>query len=354
MKVYVLPADIYACGHNRLIWPTNVLQATGVDVTIIPPGTDTGLMINVKENPDGSRTVVNVEVPPDADVIVLQRPAHPFQPHLVDTFRENGIAVVVDMDDDMSSIHPDNRSFQLYRPRSDSPLSWQHTLEACKRATLVTTSTAQLQKVYARHGRGMVLDNYVPEAYLQFPKQRAGTFGWAGTVVSHPNDPQVLRGAVQPLIDEGAVFQVVGDGRQVKQVMGLREEPSATGPLGLDMWARSIAENLDTGLVPLASTSFNSSKSRLKGIEYMSVGVPWVASPRTEYRRLHKESGTGFLAETPKEWYRHIKALMTDDRLYEEQSQASRHYMRDQTYQANAWRWEEAWNRAYDIQRGRA
>lgn len=352
MRVYVMPSDAFGCGHYRLIWPSNVLKNLGHDVVIMPPKRDSGFMVKVTENPDGSRTLTTATVPQDADVIVLQRPAHELQPQLINMLRSNGIAVVVDMDDDMSSIHPENIAFHTYRSNSGTPLSWRWAMESCKLATLVTTSTKTLQRVYAKHGRGMVLDNYVPEAYLDFPKAEAGTFGWAGTTKSHPNDLQITGNVVQRLMDEGYDFRVVGGKSSVKECLRLREAPTVTGSIPLIDWARYIGEHLDVGMVPLAPTAFNTSKSRLKGIEYMAVGVPWVGSPREEYRRLHRESGCGLLADTPKDWYSKLKQLLTDDVLRKEQVEAGREFMKEHTYQANAWRWAEAWTRAVEIQRG--
>ena len=352
MKVYILPADPYGCGHYRLIWPANVLQQMGHEIVIMPPNRDSGFMARMVERDDGTQALTGLRIPADADVIVLQRPSHPLQPDMIKMIRANGIAVVVDMDDDMSSIHPDNIAFHLYRPTSTSPFSWRHALESCKEATLVTTSTRLLQKVYAKHGRGQVLDNFVPAAYLDFPKSDAGTFGWAGTTKSHPNDLQITGTAVQKLINEGHPFQVVGGKSKVKECLRLNTAPAVTGSIPLVDYVRHIAEHLDVGMVPLAPTSFNTSKSRLKGIEYMSVGVPWVGSPREEYRRLHRESGCGLLADTPKDWYSKLKLLITDDVLRKEQAEAGREFMKGQTYQANAWRWWEAWTRALDIERG--
>lgn len=339
-------------GHYRLIWPANVLQKEGVDITIMPPKKDTGFMVRVRDNEDDSQTLVSTTVPEDADVIVIQRPGHQLQPQLITMLRSNGIAVVVDMDDDMSSIHPDNIAFHTYRPGSPSPLSWKWALESCKLATLVTTSTKSLQRVYAKHGRGAVLDNYVPQAYLEFPTTEAGTFGWAGTTKSHPNDLQITGNAVNRLIEDGFQFRTVGGKSKVMQCLRLKEPPDCTGSIELARWAKVIGESLDVGMAPLAPTAFNTSKSRLKGIEYMAVGVPWVGSPREEYRRLHRESGCGLLADSPKDWYSKLKQLLTDDVLRKEQVEAGREYMKQHTYQANAWRWAEAWTRALEIQRG--
>lgn len=354
MKVYVVPSDAFGCGHYRLIWPANVLQRQGWNIGIMPPKRDSGFMVKVEEQGDGAQRLTSVKVPEDADVIVLQRPAHQLQPQLIQMLRSSGIAVVVDMDDDMSSIHPDNIAFHTYRPQSPSPLSWKWAMESCKVATLVTTSTKSLQRVYAKHGRGMVLDNFVPEAYLEYSKPESGNFGWAGTTKSHPNDLQATGNAVSRLVAEGFSFKVVGGRSKVQECLRLKEPPTVTGSIPLVDWARYIGDHLDVGMAPLAPSAFNASKSRLKAIEYMAVGVPWVGSPREEYRRLHRESGCGLLADTPKDWYGQLKRLLTDEVLRKEQVEAGREYMKGQTYQANAWRWAEAWSRALETERGKA
>src|SRR5262245_36531503 len=345
LKVFVIPADAHACGHNRLIWPANVLQKMGHDVVIIPPRKGQGFVAKTALDRNGNEVLTSIQMPAEMDVLVLQRPAHPLQPQMIQTLRDNGVAVVVDMDDDMSTIHPDNLTFFLYRHKSRSPFSAKYALESCRAATLVTTSTRNLQRVYAPPGRGVVIDNYVPATYLQYPKEETGAFGWSGTTKSHPNDPQVTGRMVQRLVDEGHQFRVVGGDGGVKAAFRLSDEPEMTGSVGLAEWAKALASNLDVGMVPLAPTSFNTSKSRLKGIELMSVGIPWVASPREEYRRLSREAGCGLLAETPKDWYSQLKRLLTDHVMAKEQAEAGREYMKDQTYEAKAWRWMEAWQK---------
>ncbi len=317
----------------------------------MPPQKDSGFLASTVERADGSIALTAIQVPEDADVVVIQRPAHPLQPQMIDIMRQNGIAVVVDMDDDMSCIHPDNIAFNTYRPRPGGQFSWKHAEESCKRATLVTTSTKALQRRYARHGRGVVIDNYIPEVLLDVAKPETGAFAWAGNTQAHPNDPQVSAPAPQRLIDEGYHFKVISQQSKVKQCMRLREEPEYTGSFRISEWIQGIANNCDVGMVPLAATAFNTAKSRLKGIEYMAAGVAWVASPREEYRRLHRESGCGLLADTPKEWYRHLKLLLDDDVLRKEQVEMGTEYMKGQTIQANAWRWAEAWSSALEIQR---
>ena len=126
MKIYVLPADLYGCGHYRLIWPAEALHKQGVDITILPPSEESGIACKTEDLPDGTQKVVSIQVPSDADVLVVQRPAHPLQAQMIDILRQNKIAVVIDMDDDMSSIHPDNVAYQAYRHSNKrTPLSWK-------------------------------------------------------------------------------------------------------------------------------------------------------------------------------------------------------------------------------------
>lgn len=351
MRVVVFPADAWACGHYRVIWPADILKQMGWEIHVIPPNEKTGFQVKTVEDADGKQILTEL-LAPECDLVVLQRPGHHLQSQLIQSLRKAGIAVVVDMDDDMSTLNRHHVAFEMYSLRSKTDFSWRNALESCKQATLITTSTSELQKIYAPHGRGMVLDNYVPKIYMDFDDRAEPGFGWAGTVASHPDDLQVCGNAVQKLQSEGHTFTVVGDGNRVKGLLRLQEDPEVTGGVTLDLWAKTLQQRLQVGMVPLAPTRFNTSKSRLKGIEYMAGGIPWVASPRQEYRRLNRESGCGFLADTPKDWYRQLKLLLTDDVLRKEQAERGLEYMRDQTYEAQAWRWAEAWTRAVEIQRG--
>jgi|SRR5688572_6044111 len=343
------------CGFYRLVWPAMILKQAGYSVEILPPRKDgqSGFVATTQLNDKGQEVLQSVGVPADADVLVIQRPAHPLQAQMITMLRSNGIAVVVDMDDDMSTIHPDNGAYHIYRHRSASPMSWRYAATSCRVATMVTTSTAQLQKVYAGHGRGRVLDNYVPQQYLSMPKVPTGMYGWAGTTKSHPNDPQVTAPAVDKLIAEGHMFQVIGGDKGVQAAFRTKFPVPMTGSIPLSDFVATIGTSLDVGWAPLAATSFNSSKSRLKPLEYMAAGVAWVGSPRAEYRKLHNESKCGLLADTPKQWYQYTKELLTNDAFREEQIQAGYEYMADQTYEAQAWRWWETWEAASQFERKR-
>jgi hypothetical protein len=104
---------------------------------------------------------------------------------------------------------------------------------------------------------------------------------------------------------------------------------------------------MDVGIVPLEDTDFNAAKSRLKGLEMAAVGVPFVASPRDEYQRLHR-LGAGLLADRPRDWRRHLTRLVRDGDYREELADRGRAVAAAETYENHADRWWAAWQRAAD------
>lgn len=350
MRVYVFPADLSGCGSYRLIWPAQALRAQGHDVTVVIPDQRTG-DVGLRGMQDQRGDLVSVNVPPDADVMVFQRITMRQLAQAVPLIRAQGVAVVVDMDDDLTCIHPANIAWSAMHPTRGKPgHSWHNATQACVDATLVTVSTPALLKTYAPHGRGVVVENCVPERYLHVPHADSAAIGWGGSTHSHPDDLQTVGTSVARLAREGHQVGVVGDGIGVRAALGLDAEPAASGVVSLEQWPTALA-GLGVGVAPLAESRFNAGKSWLKPLEYAACGVPWVASPRAEYRRLHHDYGIGVLADRPKDWYRHLKALAGDPSRRREMSEAGRAAAAHLTIEGNAWRWVDAWERAFRSQR---
>jgi hypothetical protein len=333
-----------------MIWPGESLQRAGHDVTVIRAG-DRSVRVHMKDE-----EVVRVET--DADVVVFQRVTHSRLAQAVSVLRRQGVAVVVDVDDDLTSIHPSNPAWAGLHPRSEgrrlpggtvSMNSWRNLSAACREATLVTVSTAALLPVYASHGRGVVLDNYLPAAYDDIPHTDSDVLGWPAAYHSHPNDPDTVGGAVARLVSEGAEFIIRGDPSGAGSAFGLSADPPGF-PVPIGQWPRAVAD-IGVGIAPLADTKFNRSKSRLKPLEMCAAGVPWVASPRAEYARLHR-LGAGILADRPRTWYRELKRLRESEPLRLELSEAGRAVAATQRLDDHSHRWWEAWGKALSLQRG--
>ena len=349
MKVLIYPADNFGCGHFRLIWVSEILRAQGHDVELVAPD-KRQVQIIVKDE-----TVSDVIL--NADVVVFQRITHAFMAQAVKILRAKGVAVVVDIDDDLTSIHPANPAYAAMHPRHERARengeprrhSWKHLTEACRAATLVTVSTPGLLDIYARHGRGALLRNYLPDTYFGVDHPDSDVIGWPAALVSHPDDPSALGGAVARLVADGADFRVIGDPTGAGQAFGLPTDPS--GLVGVDIhgWPAAVS-TLGVGIAPLADTRFNRCKSWLKPLEMSALGIPWVASPRAEYATLHS-MGTGLLADTPRRWYRALDQLRRSEAMRNEYAEAGRDTAAGLRIEKHAWKTLEAWQRAMDLQR---
>lgn len=354
MKIYAYPADEQGCGNHRIIWPAEALQRVGHDITIVRPK-ERANSLSATMNVDGTR-LIDVKIPEDADVIVLQRITHKYLVEAIALMRQRyGVAVVVDIDDDLAVINPNNPAFTAMHPvYGVSPNhNWNNAALACAAATWVQVSTPALLPHYAPHDRGTVVYNCIPKRYLSIPHEDSTTIGWAGSVHSHPGDLDVVGIGVSGVLSDTVRYRAVGPVPGVQEALRLPYEPESTGPVnGVTEWPQAIAR-LGIGIAPLADTRFNRGKSWLKPLEYSALGVPWVASPRAEYQRLH-DLGAGLLANKPKQWLTQLRKLTTDSILRTEMSQWGRELAANWTIEGNAEKWFEVWHSAYDYERGSA
>ena len=347
MRVKVYTADNTGCGWFRLRWVSEALRAAGHDVEVRPPGARD---IQLRMKGEKVSEILNV----DGDVYVFQRLTHKRMAQAVPLLRSMGVAVVVDVDDDLSSIHPRNPAYDAYHPhRGDPHHNWHNLAASCRDATLVTVSTPGLLGVYAKHGRGHVLYNHLPDHYYDVPHTDSDLLGWPAALQSHPDDPSVLGGAVARLCGAGRRFHVAADPTGTEEAFGVSQGLTGLSTVaGILEWPKAVTE-LGIGLAPLADTRFNACKSWLKPLEMSALGVPWVGSPRTEYVRLNK-MGAGALADTPNRWYKELRRLSDSPALRLERAEQARVVAEQLRIRDNAWRWMEAWAKALQIQHGHA
>lgn len=352
MKVYIYPADVTGCGHFRLIWPAEQLIKEGHDITIMWPNERGHFGADIRNG-----VIHSVNYPQDADVIVLQRVSHRHLADAVGWIRDRGVAVVMDVDDDLSAIHPTNPAWTLMHPKSSgtgfsTDHSWNNTLTAAKNCTLTTVSSDALTQRYRGAHGARVLHNRVPDHYLDVPHQDSDLIGWGASVLTHPDDGPEAATAISRLTGEGHRFRIIGSGEEARTVFDVPEGMmECTGPAPMNQWPLHLTE-LGIGIAPLAGTKFNAAKSYLKPLEYAALGIPCVASPRAEYRLLHDTHGIGVLADKPKHWYRALKKLVTEDAYRQDTGTRARETAANLTYSAHAWRWLEVWDEALRLQRG--
>lgn len=339
---HVYPADLAGCGHLRLIWPAEVLRSLGHDVTLFPPGQQTGLPIAVFER-NGKRGI-KLLARPQCDVVVIQRPLDWKWQLAIPAMKQAGVRVVVDIDDDFHALRGDHVGFWHVHPRTSPDHNWQHMAAALREASTVTMTTEALRQRYGKKN-GVVIPNCVPRTYLSLEAERLPmtTIGWSGTTETHPGDLDVVGRAVFNVMKvSGAQFRVLGKRLGVAKALGLSESAVELADwVPIDQYAGELAK-LDVGIVPLAMNAFNEAKSWLKGLEMAAVGVPFVSSPTTPYLDL-QEAGMGRTASTPADWGRELGMLVRSPTYREEAAARGREAAAKWTIEGNAWRWAEVW-----------
>jgi glycosyltransferase involved in cell wall biosynthesis len=282
------------------------------------------------------------------EVAILQRPAKPVTVPLIEAFHRMNTAVVVDLDDDFSCLHPNHPHAQEFRETN------HHLVKACALADMVTVTSDALAERYGPHGRVAVLPNCMPERVLELPRSSDGsTLGWSGAPHMHLGDLEVVGTGVREALERsGWHFKLVGDAQDARHKLG-DIELQDTGWLDMEEWYLQLG-SLDVGIVPLGDTAFNRAKSYLKGLEYAARGVPFVASDVAEYRKLAEEGLGSVVAARGRNWRSALLRLMDDDVLRAEVAAQGLQIVREHhTYEGEGWRWLEVWEQALQARRGR-
>jgi glycosyltransferase involved in cell wall biosynthesis len=135
--------------------------------------------------------------------------------------------------------------------------------------------------------------------------------GWIGTHSTFPYLESIFPVLSSLAKEYEFRLKVVGAGRDVS-VPGVQVENL---PWTL---AREVADfqSIDVGLYPIDASLYSGKwaqgKSGFKAVQYMAVGVPYVATPVGGSAEIGEVGVTHFFASTEDEWYRNLKTLLAD------------------------------------------
>lgn len=275
----------------------------------------------------------------DADVVVLNRPFDGGIAEQVRLWVTEGRRVVIDQDDCFDTVSPNHRMHGRF--------TTEHMHLACKYATTVTTSTPALAQRYG-YGHGVVVRNRVPAWRLGMERSREDGDPWVvwyGSLGSHPDDPaQVGGGLGAPMRETGAEFVMFGPEDEVPVIAGQLGHDGvshARGYYSQEGLMRNLPE-CDLGIVPLELSPFNEAKSYLKGLEMASAGLPVIASPTPEYRRM-AELGACVTARTPRDWEDWGRLFLHEPEARRVQGARGKAWAATQTYELAVDEFRHAW-----------
>lgn len=152
-------------------------------------------------------------------------------------------------------------------------------------------------------------DFYIPKTNYALTNQQL-TIGWSG---SHSTSKYLylLESVFRELTEMGVNYKLLVMGDEKFKMEGINYEAIP--------WSREneieVIRSFDIGLYPLPDTQWILGKSSLKAIQYMSVGVPTIASALGTTSRVIDHEVNGFLVHNHKGWIDAIIQLYKDENL---------------------------------------
>ena len=310
-------------GWYRIVLPYKFLKLNGVDVVL---GHD---ILQTLAGEFHVRTFDDA-IHKDFDIIVMQRWMSEVAADCIRHARSTGQVIIQDIDDHFDAIDPGNRAFYTTHPRKDSTMHRNHYKRAIQASSAIWTSTPYLAKHYEGTGLPVtVLENCIDRS--QFPQRDVSgpmEVGWTGATGFRSGDLSILAGHLGRFLStHNPTFHHTGHTDHAIEAgdllaLGPNIERTYSPLVGIEQYPVTFGA-FNVGIVPLAMKAFNEAKSYIKGLEYATSGIPFVASPTREYIRFVRELGAGATASRPRDWIRELGKL-SDEQYRVEQGELAR------------------------------
>lgn len=264
-----------------------------------------------------------------ADVILVQREAMLFGPPLIEWLTTHLMKrpMVLDLDDATyvsytSPTYGGLGSLLKWFSKTDDLIRW---------ATVVTCGNRGIADYVSGKGTAARIIPTVVDTNLFKPDPQSLTrhpvvLGWIGTHSTFPYLESIF-----PVLSELARkhkfrLKIVGAGKDKISIPGLEVENC--------VWEmdREIQDfqSIDIGLYPIDASLYEgwaSGKSGFKAVQYMAVGVPYVATPVGGSAEIGEEGTTHLFATTNAEWQQALEGLLTNAERRQQMGAAGRRYV---------------------------
>jgi len=265
-----------------------------------------------------------------ADVILIQREAMIFGPPLIEWAATQVFKrpMVLDLDDAtyVSYTSPTYGSL-------GKALKWfGKTDDLIRWARVVTCGNRVIAEYVSGQGaKAKIIPTVVDtEIFRPCTRHRAAeppVLGWIGTHSTFPY-LQSIFGVLEKLARRYFFrLKVVGAGRDGISIKGIEIE-NAQWNMEREV---SDFQSIDVGLYPIDASLYSgkwaSGKSGFKAIQYMAVGIPYVATPVGASVEIGEPGTTHFFASSDEEWYEALETLISNPDLRTRMGAAGRRHV---------------------------
>lgn len=260
-----------------------------------------------------------------ADVLLVQREAMMFGPPLIEWLAMNvgRCPMVLDLDDAtyVSYISPTYNRFGSWLKwfgKTDKLIAW---------AQVVICGNNSIADYVSGKGAYAIVVPTVADTERFRPRavndqRRVPVLGWIGTHSTYPYLESIFPALQRLARTHPFRLKVVGAGKSTIILPGVEVENL---PWSL---AREVddLQSFDIGLYPLIADEWSSGKSGFKAIQYMAVGIPYVATPVGAAAEIGVAWTTHLLTRTQDEWHDALIRLLASPQLRKRMGEAGRQH----------------------------
>lgn len=260
------------------------------------------------------RRLGDLEATRQADVILIQREAMMFGPPIIEWLGAQVMKrpLVLDLDDATyvsytSPTYGNLGSVLKWFSKTDDLIRW---------ANIVTCGNRGIAEyVSAKGTEARIIPTVVDtEVFRPGPGGTAGNpavLGWIGTHSTFPYLESIF-----PVLEDLARrhkfrLKVVGAGKEGISVPGVAVENAAWE---IDREVEDF-QSIDIGLYPIDASLYSgwaSGKSGFKAVQYMAVGIPYVATPVGGSAEIGEDGTTHLFATTNEQWHQALDKLLAN------------------------------------------
>lgn len=250
-----------------------------------------------------------------ADVVLIQREAMIFGPPVIEWLctHLNGRPMVLDLDDATYIPYTSptfgklGKAFKWFS-KTDDLIRW---------ASLVTCGNSAIAEyVISKGAKARLIPTVVDtDVFRPVPRDHHDegvVLGWIGTHSTFPYLESTFSVLRELARNHQFRLKIVGAGKSEVRIPGVEVENLKWE---LDREVKDF-QSLDIGLYPidpsLYASQWAAGKSGFKAIQYMAVGIPFVATPVGAVREYGKVGSTHYCATVPDEWHEALSTLIAD------------------------------------------